>query len=283
MRVLIDGVPVAADQATISVFDWGLMRGFGVFEVVRCYSGRPFRMEAHLDRLERSAAALEVDMPERDLLRRWIGDLAELHGHGHVRLILTGGGRDETVAAPARAIVIWEPPVVLPNTLHLLPMAAPWHPGTDVGGFPGVKWTSYAPNMAATDKARRAGFADALLISSSGVVLEGPTFTVGWVHDGRIETPSLDSGILPSITRDVMIECADRLGIPVSQGHFPLDRMLHADEAFALSTLKQVLPIERIGEASIELGAMTRKLADCFGEIVAEETGGASGMGTRYP
>jgi branched-subunit amino acid aminotransferase/4-amino-4-deoxychorismate lyase len=126
--------------------------------------------------------------------------------------------------------------------------------------------------MASTDKAQRAGFDDALLIGSNGIVLEGPTFTVAWVHDGRIETPSLDAGILQSITRDVMIECADRLGIPVSQGHFPLDRLLGSDEAFALSTLKQVMPIEGVGEVDIELGPVTSKLAGSFEELVRIET-----------
>jgi len=273
MRVLIDGVPVEESEAAISVFDWGLMRGFGVFEVVRCYGGVPFRLDAHLDRLERSATALGVSMPERGLMRRWIAELSESQGRGHVRVILTGGGRDESVVARPRAILMWEPPPELPATFRLLPISAPWLPGTDAGGFPGVKWTSYAPNMASTDKARRAGFDDALLIGSSGTVLEGPTFTVGWVHDGRIETPSLDAGILKSITRDVMIECAHRLGIPVGQGHFPLDRLLGSEEAFALSTINQVMPIERVGEVDIELGPVTRRLADCFAEIVAEETG----------
>jgi branched-subunit amino acid aminotransferase/4-amino-4-deoxychorismate lyase len=272
MRVLIDGVPVEEHEAVISVFDWGVMRGFGVFEVVRCYGSVPFRLDAHLDRLERSATALGVAMPDRGLLRRWIGELTESQGQGHVRVILTGGGRDESVDARPRAIVMWEPPPELPAAFRLLPIAAPWHPGTDSGGFPGVKWTSYAPNMASTDKAQRAGFDDALLIGSNGIVLEGPTFTVAWVHDGRIETPSLDAGILQSITRDVMIECADRLGIPVSQGHFPLDRLLGSDEAFALSTLKQVMPIEGVGEVDIELGPVTSKLAGSFEELVRIET-----------
>ena len=273
MRVLIDGRPVTEDDATISVFDWALIRGFGVFEVIRVYGHEAFRLDPHLDRLERNAAALGIEVPGRDTIAGWIGQLAEANEHGQVRVILTGGGRDLLVESPPRTIVMWEPSPEVPDSLRLIPVAAPWHPATDAGGFAGVKWTSYAPNMAASDKAHRAGFDDALLIAVDGIVLDGPTVTVAWVHEGRIETPSLECGILPSITREVMVECAERLDIPVSQGHFPLERMLAADEAFAMSTVKQVSPIERIADVEIPLGPMTRKLAGCFREIVQEETG----------
>ncbi|HSM01160.1 MAG TPA: aminotransferase class IV [Acidimicrobiia bacterium] len=273
MRVLIDGRPVTEADAFISVFDWGLVRGFGVFEVIKVYGSSPFRLDAHLDRLERSAAALGVKTPGMDEIERWIGTVAETNEGGHIRVILTGGGRDPLVETPPRSIVMWEPTPDVPQRLKVIPMAAPWHPETDAGGFPGVKWTSYAPNMAATDKARRAGFDEALLIGVDGMVLEGPTFTVGWVHNGNIETPSLDCGILPSITRDVMIECAERLGIPVKQGRFPLDRLLEADEAFAMSTLKELSPIAQVADHEIPVGPVTRKLAGCFREIVESETG----------
>ena len=273
MRVLIDGRPASGADAAISVFDWGVIRGFGVFEVMRLYGHAPFRLEPHLDRLERSAAALGVDVPGRDDLGAWIKAIADANEDGQVRVIITSGGRDPEVDAPPRSIVVWEPSPEVPDTLALIPMSAPWHPATEAGGFAGVKWTSYAPNMAATDKAKRAGFDDALLMGVDGTVLEGPTFTVGWVHEGRIETPSLECGILPSITRDVMIECAERLAIPVKQGRFPLERMLEADEAFALSTVKEVTPIHSIGDSAIAIGAITRKLAGCFAEVVAEETG----------
>lgn len=273
MRVLIDGRPVTETEATISVFDWGLVRGFGVFEVIRLYGHAPFRLHAHLDRLERSATGLGVETPAREEIEGWVRSLADESDGGHIRVILTGGGRDPLVETPPRAIVMWEPTPDVPDSLRIIPMAAPWHPATDAGGFAGVKWTSYAPNMAATDKARRAGFDEALLIGVDGIVLEGPTFTVGWVHNGHIETPSLECGILASITRDVMIECADRIGMPVKQGHFPLDRLLAADEAFAMSTLKELSPIGQVADTEIPMGPVTRKLAECFREIVESETG----------
>ena len=272
MRVIIDGVPMPDDEATISVYDWGVLRGFGVFEVIRSYAGRAFRMAHHLDRLERSAAALAIDLPDRDKLESWVTDCAEAGDNCLVRVVITGGGRDPLTSASSRAIVLWEPSPIVPDRLSILPMRALWHPATDTGTFSGVKWTSYAPNMASTDKAQRAGFYDALLLTAESVVLEGPTFTVAWISEGRLETPTLELGILASVSRDVLLDSAHRLDVEVKQGFFPLERMLQADEAFAMSTVKEVRPIEKVGEHEIPVGPLGRSLAEEFSSIVSAET-----------
>jgi branched-subunit amino acid aminotransferase/4-amino-4-deoxychorismate lyase len=272
MRVILNGVEVHDEAASVSIYDWGLMRGFGVFEVVRSYDGVPFRLGSHLDRLERSASAIAIDLPDRTDIEAWVERCANEGGECQVRIVVTGGGRDKLVSAPATSVVLWEPTPEVPDRLSILPMKALWHPATDVGGFAGVKWTSYAPNMASTDKAHEAGFDDALLLTADSTVLEGPTFTIAWVREGRLETPSLELGILASITRDVMCEAAERLGLEVKQGFFPLDRLVGADEAFALSTVKEVTPIERIGEHEVPVGEIGVSLAAEFRAIVAAET-----------
>lgn len=273
VMVIIDGTPVPDDEAAISVFDWGLLRGYGVFEVIRVYDGRTFRARQHLDRLERSAAALAIDLPDRDELESWIADCAEAGGNCDVRIVVTGGSRDQHTEAASRTIVLSEPTPNTPERIAVLPMKALWHPGTDAGGFAGVKWTSYAPNMASTDKAQLAGFDDALLLTAESIVLEGPTFTVAWISDGRLETPTLELGILASVTRDVLVESAHRLDVEVKQGFFPLERLLGADEALALSTVKQVTPIEKVGEHAVPVGEIGTALANEFRSIVEVETG----------
>ncbi len=272
MRVIIDGVPEDERTASVSVFDWALIRGFGVFEVVRSYRGALFRSERHLDRLALSAAALEITMPDRVALARDMDRVAAAGGEGQVRVILTGGGRDLAVAAAPRTIVMWEPLPVVPDRVRVIPVVAPWHPATDTSGYPGVKWTSYAPNMITTDRARRMGYDDAMLITPDAVVLEGPTFTFAWVHRGRFETPSLDLGILPSITREVVLECCGRLGIEVVEGHHRLERVMASEEVIALSTVKQVVPVVQIGETPIPGGLVAGRLAAAFAAIVHEET-----------
>lgn len=271
MRVIIDGVEVAEADANVSVFDWGVQRGFGVFEVIRSYGGVTFRLGPHLERLERSAAALHIAHPPASDLTAWAKDVAEDGGDCLVRIMVTGGSRDELVSSPIRTIVLWEPVPEVPERLELLPVAAPWHPAGEASGFAGVKWLSYAPNMASIDMARRAGFHDAVLLSTDGQVLEGPTYTVAWVSEGRLETPSLQAGILASITREVLLECAELLGIPVKEGHFPLERMIEADEAVALSTVKEVTLVGRIGEHEIPIGPVSEKLAGAFRQLVSDE------------
>lgn len=274
MKVLLDGIQVEPGEATISVFDWGVLRGFGVFEVVRTYDSVPFRLDAHLARLERSAAALAIPIPAVSSLREWVMRCAEHAGECQVRIVVTGGGRD-TGLAPSRTIVKAEPLPVIPDRLAVLPMRAPWHPATNEGGFSGIKWISYAPNMTAIDRARGAGFDDALLLGPDDVVLEGPTHTLAWLRDGHFETPSFELGILPSITRDVFVEAAGRLGVPIIEGIFALDRLLGADEVFGMSTLKQLVPIERVGDRAVPVGPMSVALAEGFAAIVRAEIAAA--------
>ncbi len=272
MRVLVDGAEVAPEEAFVSVFDWGLQRGFGCFEVVRSYDGVLFRLAEHLDRLLRGLAVIGVEPPQRADLEAWASAVAASGGSCLVRIIVTGGGRDLLQGAASRAIVLWEPMPPVPEALRLLPVVAPWHPATNKSPFYGVKWLSYAPNMACGDIARGRGFDDALLLGAGNLVLEGPTFTVAWFNDGHIETPELALGILPSITRSVLIESAARLEFPVAEGRFPLQRLIDADEAMALSTVKEVSRIGVMGEHAKATGDVTAALASAYRDIVREET-----------
>lgn len=277
MRVIIDGEAVDERHASISVFDWAVVRGLGAFEVIRSHDGRLFRLDAHLDRLERSVANLRMEGFDRAAVAAWARAVAAENRDGLVRVLLTPGGRDEApdpVHAPPHAIVLWEPVPEMPERLAVLPMRAPWHPATVEAGFPGTKWLSYAPNMASVDVARAAGFDDALLTTMDDVVLEGPTWTAAWMAGGRLHTPTLDLGILYSITRAAVLECAARLGIEVVEGRFPLADLWVADEVLALSTGKQVVAVGRVGDAEVAGGPVAGKLSVAYAGLVAEELDG---------
>ena len=105
------------------------------------------------------------------------------------------------------------------------------------------------------------GYDDALLTTTEGVILEGPTFSVAWVVGGVLETPGLELGILDSITRRVMLEIAADLGVDVAQGTWPLDRLLEAEEVLALSTAREIQPVSIIGTMRFPEGAVTADLA----------------------
>jgi branched-subunit amino acid aminotransferase/4-amino-4-deoxychorismate lyase len=267
MRVLIDGIPFHPNEASISVFDHGLLRGDGCFEALRAYAGIPFALSEHLDRLHNSARLLGIELPPRSWLESWISEVAAEGGDCAVRVVATRGGLEEPV--PSRVIVLSEAIPALPETLVVTPLSAPWHSDGGTSELTGAKTISYAQNMAARRAAREAGFDDALLVGISGRILEGPTFCVAWVVDSVLETPSLDLGILASITRQVTLQEATKAGIQVREGHFELSRIEEADEVMAMSTVREIRPIVRVGGSEFEPGPIARQLAGRYRSLVA--------------
>jgi branched-subunit amino acid aminotransferase/4-amino-4-deoxychorismate lyase len=260
-KVLINGVEA---DGVVPVTDSSVLRGDGCFEVIRSYAGRPFAMEDHLDRLDRSAKALEIPLPDRRDLERWVEQAAVTCDDCLVRVVVTRG--------PAMSGITGDPIVIVfahalgkgESPATLLPVPAPWHAAGAEWELAGAKVLSYAPNMAATRRAIAEGFGDALLTTIEGVMLEGPTFSVAWVVDGVIETPGLELGILDSITRRVMLQLASELGIAVVEGKWDLDRLDRAQEAMALSTVREIQPVSAIGRHGFQEGPVTSDLGRLF-------------------
>ncbi|MBK5265878.1 MAG: aminotransferase class IV family protein [Acidimicrobiia bacterium] len=257
MTVWINGEP--SEAGTVSVHDAGFVRGDGCFEALRSYGGRAFALTEHIQRLQWSAAALGMTLPVADELEAWIATAAREAGDGIVRVIATRGGPDQIVAPPI-VVVISEPLPALLENLALLPIRAPWHSAGRPWELAGAKTLSYGPNVNAGRVARERGFDDALLVSDDDIVLEGPTFTIGWVIDGVVETPALDLLILDSITRRYVLNLAEE----VLEGRFHLSRIVSASEVFVMSTIKEVVAVARLGEFSFEPGPVTDRLARDF-------------------
>lgn len=215
---------------------------------------------------------MEASLPDRETLAGWIAAAAADGGDCVVRVIATRGGTDAHVEAPPRLIVFWEELPDLPASLSLAEISAPWHPGGFPWALAGVKGLSYGPNMASMRMAKAAGFDNALLVSREGVMLEGPTNSIGWVVDGGVETPSLDLGILSSITRTVTLEAAAELGFDVREGHFPTSRLDLAAEFFILSTVNEVMPVTQVGDRTFEPGPVTFQLQEAFRRRVRAAT-----------
>lgn len=270
--VIINGDPHDPDAASVSVFDIGFQRGYGCFEAMRSYGGIPFRLAGHLDRLDASAANLRIGLPSRDQLVGWCLR-ASAPGDGVLRLYVTGGTDPKRPGTDNAIVVFLEPLPEIPETVRLDLLDAPWHADGRTSELTGAKTMSYGPNLAATIKARSNGFDDAALVGSLDVVLEGPTFSIGWVRDGAMCTPALDSHILASITREATIEVAASLDIAVREERFVRDDLLAADEVFIMSTVREVLPVTAVGEATFGLGPVVQALRNGFRELVARETG----------
>lgn len=264
-RVLING---DESDGTIPVTDSAVLRGDGCFEVLKARSGRLFALDDHLDRLTRSAKILDIPLPTRQDIEQWIRSVAEAGGDCVIRVVVTRGSSVPGEPGEPLTIVFGHPWNRAPGPETLLPVTAPWHAAGSPWELAGAKILSYAPNMSATRRAVAEGFGDALLVTVDDVMLEGPTFAVAWVIGGVVETPSLDLGILESITRRVMIELASGLGLDLREGQWTLDRLEIADEVMALSTVREIQPVSAVGRRRFVEGPVTANLARQFAQRI---------------
>jgi branched-chain amino acid aminotransferase len=252
----VDGAISPTAEARVPVADDGLLRGDGVFEMIRLYAGRPFALGEHLDRLERSAAAIEL-LVDRAAVEREVGALLDAFDDADaaLRIVLTRGGR---------RIVLTEP---LPTWPDAARVATVTYAPTEI--LTGVKSTSYAANMQATRIAAARGADEAILVRPDGVVLEAPTSAVFWVSDGELRTPSLDTGILDSITRDRILAALD-----VAEGDYDADDLRGAEEAFLASTTREVQPISAVdGRELPGAPVRAREAADALRAAIERELG----------
>ena len=241
--------------------DLALVRGEAVFEAMRVYGGRPFRLRAHLARLTASAGAIDLPLPGglEDLAGRAVA--AAGGGDAVLRLICTKGREGTGVGGPAAFAICTDIPasfeeerrrglrLVLLTTATdpLLRAAAPWL-------LAGVKTISYATNMAAQRMARSRGADDAILVGLGGELLEAPTATLWWRVGHTLHTPSLDLGILAGITRAVLLDLAPTLGLKVLEGVFTAEDLAGADEAFLSSSTRELMPVVEVDGAPIANG-----------------------------
>ena len=252
----VDGEVLDASEARIPATDDGLLRGDGVFEVLRLYGGRPYALGEHLERLAGSAARLrlEIDVEavraDAEALLAAVPDRDALEAK--LRVVLTRGGR--------RVLLVEPLPDLAPSiSLALVEYAPPRI-------LDGVKSISYAPNMLATRLAKERGADDALLVTPHGRMLEGATSSFFYVLEGELCTPPLSDHLLDSITRRRVVEVAGARERPASS-----DELRAMDEAFLASTLREVQPVHAIGDVRLPGvdGAVAAEAARGLREVIA--------------
>lgn len=252
---------------SISPTDRGLMHGLGLFETLLALNGVPVFTERHLARLTGSCESLgwsfsHPDMRESmvELLRR--NDLT--NGRARIRLAVTGGSGVIQDLSPGKDHLAWmtaSPAPELPDATSAI--VSPW-PRNEHSALKGLKCASYAENIIALQHAARLGFEETLFLNTAGHLCEAATSNVFLVKSGTLITPSLDSGCLPGITRAVVMEMAQKLGIPCKEKSIPVDELNAADEMFLTSSIRGVMAVSRFGGRTLIPGPVTGILNDVW-------------------
>lgn len=255
-----DGAVVDAEQARLPVTDDGLLRGDGVFEVIRLYDGLPFALDEHLERMALSASRLLLGLDVADIG----GDVAKLleasgARDGMIRVLATRGGH---------RVALHEPLPARPATMSL---ALVEYAPTRL--LDGIKSLSYAANMLANRLAVERGFDEALFVTPHGRLLEGPGSSVFVVMAGELRTPPLSDHILDSITRRRVLEVCAVQETPIAR-----DDLHEATAAFLVSTLREGTPLHRIEDHELDVSdpVLVEAVARTRGRIAAEVAAAAA-------
>lgn len=280
VKVFIEGAVCDLADARISVFDRGFLYGDSVYEVMRTSGGHPVDFASHLDRLERSAAALALTPPSRvSIADACVMTMkAAENPESYLRIMVTRGkgeiGLDTALAGAPSLIVIVKPLALPPGrvyrdgmALRIVEVQRTARRAVD----PAVKSGNYLNNIMALHEARRYGADEALMCNASGDVAEGSTCNVFAIRDGHVRTPALDAGLLPGITRQRVMDLARSDGIEVTEGRLRPDDFHHADEVFVTSSIRGVVPVGTIDGQSTRvpaIGPTTRRIMDLYGQYL---------------
>jgi branched-chain amino acid aminotransferase len=280
LKVYINGQLLDKENAKISVYDHGLLYGDGVFEGMRSYGGKVFRLKQHLDRLWNSAKTIWLEIPmSRDDMAKAVNDTlaANQIKDGYIRLVVTRGagtlGLDPNRCSHPQVIIITDKIELYPedfyrNGLEIVTASTMRnHPGAL---NPRIKSLNYLNNILAKIEGLKAGCIEALMLNQKGEVAEATGDNIFLVRDGILQTPPLDAGILEGITRDAVIELARAAGIEVRE--MPLTRhdVYIADECFLTGSAAEVIPVVKIDNRTIgdgKPGPITRDLITRFRKL----------------
>ncbi len=282
-QVYINGKLVPQAEATVSVFDHGLLYGDGVFEGLRSYSGKVFRLEEHVRRLFESALAicLEIPMSQAEMCQA-INDTVATNkiDDGYVRALVTRGsgtlGLDPNRCSNPQVIIIADAIALYPDELYkhgLEIITASTIRNHPAALSPRIKSLNYLNNILAKIEGLQAGCVEALMLNHKGEVAECTGDNIFLVRDGVLLTPPLDAGILEGVTRNAVIEIAQAAGIEVQVMSLTRHDVFVADECFLTGTAAEVIPVVKLDDRTIgtgKPGPMTLDLTEQFHRLTRE-------------
>jgi branched-chain amino acid aminotransferase len=261
---MIDGVIRPLEQATVSVLDRGFLYGDSVFETIRTYDGIPHALGEHLERLERSAALVHIELPvPRAVLAREIEESVRgaANEESYIRVMVTRGsgelGLDPSLAGRGLRVIVVTPLAAPSASLYVSGIGAITHVtrrAADATPAAGAKIGNYLVSILAIREAKARGAAEALIVDADGRIVEGATSNVFFVRGETLVTPPEALGILPGITRGAVLAVAARLGIGVDFRAPSVAEVGTFDELFITSSIRELLAVVRLDGAEVSGG-----------------------------
>jgi branched-chain amino acid aminotransferase len=284
MHIYIDGEWYPREAAKVSVFDHGLLYGDGVFEGIRVYNRRVFRLDAHLDRLYASAQALALAIPlARGAMQTAVEETVRRNQRDdvYVRLVVTRGvgelGIDPLSCPRPSVIIIVNDVRVYPKELYaggIKVMTSATRQVSHEAVDPRIKSLNYLKNILAKIDAQQAGAHEAIMLNAEGFIAECTADNLFVVHDGRLLTPSPQDGALGGITRGVILELAAEARLPAAEARLTRYDLYTAGEAFVSGTGAELMPVTsadgRVLADGIP-GPITKRLTEAFHALVRNE------------
>ena len=284
MKIYMNNNLVDASEATVSVFDHGLLYGDGIFEGIRLYDSCVFKLDEHLERLEYSAKAIMLEMPwSRQQIADAVCETCRANDlkDGYIRLVVTRG-----VGSLGLSIKNCDQPqlIIIADKIQLYPqefydnglkiITVPTRRSNPAALPPAVKSLNYLNNILAKIEAQHLGYHEAIMLNDQGYIAECTGDNVFIVHKGELITPAASSGALKGITRDTALAIAEELGIPWREANMTRYDVWVAEEVFLTGTAAEIVPIVEIDARVIgdgKPGPITAKFLESFHRRVLVE------------
>ena len=285
MKVFIDGKFVDEKKAVVSVFDHGLLYGDGVFEGIRAYNGRVFKLKEHVERLFFSAKAILLKIPmSQKAVANAVRETCRRNGirDGYIRLVVTRGagtlGLDPNRCKNPQVIIIADKIQLYPKAFYekgLDIVTVPTTRNHPNAVNPAIKSLNYLNNILAKIEAINAGCIEAIMLNAEGFVAECTGDNIFMVKGGRLLTPPFAAGALQGITRGVVLDIAREMGVEVAEPNLTRYDLFNSDECFITGTAAEVVPVVKIDGrpvANSRPGKMTKKFMAAYHQV-ANQTG----------
>lgn len=282
--IYFNGSFVPEEEARVSIFDRGFLYGDGLFETMRAYRGKVFRLDLHLQRLFHSAKIISLSIPKtlKELEEAVYGTLKENNlKDAYLRLTVSRGegerGLDLPLSPRPNIIIVAKPLSPYPKCwyeegLRAVVVRVRREKGSRLSG---IKSLNYLPNILAKVEAKEKGADEGIMLNRDGYLTEATVSNIFLISQGRLLTPSLESGALPGITRKAVIELAPTLRLEVSEREIKLSELMEAEEAFLTNSLRGVVPLTQVNGRPIgqgRPGKITRAITQAYSRAVEDDS-----------